>query len=155
MLLWHGSRTSNFYNILSQGLRIAPPEVPSTGFMFGKGIYFADVASKSGNYCYPAKGKCALLMLSEVALGTPQILRDANYSADKLEQGKNSTLGLGKFRPSEGNFMTMKDKVRIPLGPLEDHSGDGTQYSLLYNEYVVYDVAQVKSRYLVEVKFDM
>ncbi|KAK6022711.1 hypothetical protein OSTOST_11577 [Ostertagia ostertagi] len=72
MLLWHGSRTSNFYNILSQGLRIAPPEVPS-----------------------------------QVALGEPQILRDANYSADKLEQGKNSTLGLGKFRPSEGNFMTM------------------------------------------------
>ena len=28
MLLWHGSRTSNFAGILSQGLRIAPPEAP-------------------------------------------------------------------------------------------------------------------------------
>merc|ERR1712079_547751 len=27
-LLWHGSRTTNFAGILSQGLRIAPPEVP-------------------------------------------------------------------------------------------------------------------------------
>ena len=38
MLLWHGSRTTNFVGILSQGLRIAPPEAPSTGFMFGKGM---------------------------------------------------------------------------------------------------------------------
>ena len=30
-LLWHGSRVSNFCGILSQGLRIAPPEAPVTG----------------------------------------------------------------------------------------------------------------------------
>jgi hypothetical protein len=40
-LLWHGSRTTNFTGILSQGLRIAPPEAPSTGYMFGKGVYTA------------------------------------------------------------------------------------------------------------------
>ena len=27
-LLWHGSRNTNFAGILSQGLRIAPPEAP-------------------------------------------------------------------------------------------------------------------------------
>lgn len=27
-LLWHGSRTTNYAGILSQGLRIAPPEAP-------------------------------------------------------------------------------------------------------------------------------
>lgn len=32
MLLWHGSRTSNFAGILLQGLRIAPPEAPSVIF---------------------------------------------------------------------------------------------------------------------------
>lgn len=36
MLLWHGSRLSNFVGILSQGLRIAPPEAPVTGYMFGE-----------------------------------------------------------------------------------------------------------------------
>jgi poly [ADP-ribose] polymerase len=36
-MLWHGSRLSNFVGILSQGLRIAPPEAPKTGYMFGKG----------------------------------------------------------------------------------------------------------------------
>lgn len=27
-LLWHGSRATNYAGILSQGLRIAPPEAP-------------------------------------------------------------------------------------------------------------------------------
>lgn len=31
-LLWHGSRISNWYGILSQGLRIAPPEAPVVCF---------------------------------------------------------------------------------------------------------------------------
>ena len=30
-LLWHGSRGCNFGGILSQGLRIAPPEAPKNG----------------------------------------------------------------------------------------------------------------------------
>lgn len=34
-LLWHGSRATNFGGILSQGLRIAPPEAPVTAFTFG------------------------------------------------------------------------------------------------------------------------
>ncbi|KAE9097175.1 hypothetical protein PF005_g31115 [Phytophthora fragariae] len=37
-LLWHGSRLSNFVGILSQGLRIAPPEAPQNGYYFGKGV---------------------------------------------------------------------------------------------------------------------
>ena len=41
-LLWHGSRFSNFVGILSQGMRIAPPEAPKSGYLFGKGVYFAD-----------------------------------------------------------------------------------------------------------------
>ncbi|KAK0279647.1 hypothetical protein LTR35_008370, partial [Friedmanniomyces endolithicus] len=42
-LLWHGSRTTNFGGILSQGLRIAPPEAPVNGYAFGKGVYLADI----------------------------------------------------------------------------------------------------------------
>ena len=33
MLLWHGSRITNMAGILGQGLRIAPPEAPVTGYM--------------------------------------------------------------------------------------------------------------------------
>ena len=52
MLLWHGSRTTNIAKIIKYGLKIAPPEAPVTGSMFGKGVYFADVCSKSANYWY-------------------------------------------------------------------------------------------------------
>jgi len=45
--LWHGSRITNFVGILSQGLRIAPPEAPASGYAFGKGLYFADMFEKS------------------------------------------------------------------------------------------------------------
>ena len=37
-LLWHGSRLTNWVGILSQGLRIAPPEAPVTGYMVGHGF---------------------------------------------------------------------------------------------------------------------
>ena len=33
-------------------MRIAPPEAPVTGYMFGKGVYFADCSSKCANYCF-------------------------------------------------------------------------------------------------------
>lgn len=69
-LLWHGSRMTNYVGILSHGLKIAPPEAPVTGYMFGKGIYFADMVSKSANYCYTTKkNNVGYMMLSEVALG--------------------------------------------------------------------------------------
>lgn len=48
------------------GLRIAPPEAPVSGYMFGKGVYFADMVSKSANYCYPSGDHLGLLLLCEV-----------------------------------------------------------------------------------------
>jgi poly [ADP-ribose] polymerase len=79
-LLWHGSRLCNYVGILNQGLRIAPKEAPTSGYMFGmfslslnliqfqlflnmnssshlflwlgKGIYFADIFVKSANFCF-------------------------------------------------------------------------------------------------------
>ncbi len=41
-----------------------------TGYMFGKGIYFADMVSKSANYCKTSKkDNIGLLLLCDVALG--------------------------------------------------------------------------------------
>lgn len=58
-----------------KGLRIAPPEAPVTGYMFGKGIYFADMVSKSANYCMTSKNNdTGLLLLCEVALGEMLVL---------------------------------------------------------------------------------
>jgi len=89
-LLWHGSRCTNFGGILSQGLRIAPPEAPVSGYMFGKGIYLADMSSKSAGYCFPGiSNGHALLLLCEAELGDPmQILTNASYSAGEDAQAK-------------------------------------------------------------------
>lgn len=62
-----------------------------TGYMFGKGIYFADMVSKSANYCCVNKGQ-GLLLLCEVALGEMQEEKQANY-IKKLQSGKNSCKG--------------------------------------------------------------
>lgn len=102
-LLWHGSRCTNFAGILSQGLRIAPPEAPVSGYMFGKGIYLADMSSKSANYCCPyISNGHALLLLCEAELGSPmQELVDASYSAseDATSKGLLSTWGRGMTGP--------------------------------------------------------
>lgn len=69
-LLWHGSRLTNWTGvlawlgscddvlsgILSTGLRIAPPEAPVTGYMFDKGVYFADMVTQSRAWCQMVSG---------------------------------------------------------------------------------------------------
>lgn len=97
------SRTTNFGGILGQGLRIAPPEAPASGYMFDKGIYLADMSSKSANYCYSyLSGDEALLLLCEAELGQPmQVLEDAMYNAgeEAKKQGVHSTWGQGITGP--------------------------------------------------------
>ncbi|KAL8139006.1 hypothetical protein V2J09_005007 [Rumex salicifolius] len=153
MLLWHGSRLSNWTGILSQGLRIAPPEAPATGYMFGKGVYFADMFSKSANYCYADKNsRSGVLLLCEVALGDMEELLDSNYSADKLPQGKLSTKGVGRTAPNPSEAQVMKDGVIVPNGKPKEQKGHSG--SLMYNEYIVYNVDQIRMRYLLQVNFN-
>ncbi|KAM7187105.1 poly-ribose polymerase [Rhypophila sp. PSN 637] len=159
-LLWHGSRATNFGGILSQGLRIAPKEVPSQGFMFDKGIYLADMSSKSANYCYHhMSDRTALLLLCEAELGDPmQELVNASYNAATTARanGMHSTWGKGNTGPLKWKDAScvhpnlagvyMPDTLVKP-GPT-NVAGAG----LYYNEYIAYDVAQVALRYLFRVK---
>ncbi|XP_058076901.1 poly [ADP-ribose] polymerase 2 isoform X2 [Magnolia sinica] len=153
MLLWHGSRLTNWTGILSQGLRIAPPEAPSTGYMFGKGVYFADMFSKSANYCYSTKAcRVGVLLLCEVALGDMAELLSENYNADKLPKGKLSTKGVGATAPDPSEFQTLEDGVVVPLGKPTKHPVP--ECSLGYNEYIVYNVDQIRMQYVVQVNFN-
>jgi len=48
---------------------------------FGKGIYFADLVSKSAQYCFTdKKNPVGLMLLSEVALGNVHELKKAKVS---------------------------------------------------------------------------
>lgn len=154
-LLWHGSRSTNFGGILSQGLRIAPPEAPVNGYMFGKGVYLADTSSKSANYCCPYNSaNMGLLLLCDVELGDPMLeLQNGDYMAGEnaKKECKIATLGQGVSIPggwkdAECLHPTLKD-VKMPDVSLGPSSRKG-QTSLHYNEYIVYDVAQIRQRYL-------
>lgn len=151
-LLWHGSRVTNFAGILSHGLKIAPPEAPCTGYMFGKGIYFADMVSKSANYCFTSPTQpTGLMLLSEVALGDMHELTKASF-VTKVPDGKFSVKGVGKTIPNPEEFHTRDDGVIVPCG--KGITNDKLASDLLYNEYIVYDVAQVNVQYLLKMKFN-
>lgn len=155
-LLWHGSRLTNFVGILSHGLKIAPPEAPPRSHMFGKGIYFADMVTKSANYCnpdYPSmlRNTSGLLLLCEVALGNMQHLTKAKTIVS-LPQHVHSIMGLGRMIPEPSLAYTRKDGVTIPLGkPKKRLLSD--LYPLYYNEFIVYNESQVKIQYLLKVFF--
>nr|XP_023025730.1 poly [ADP-ribose] polymerase [Leptinotarsa decemlineata] len=150
-LLWHGSRVTNFAGILSQGLRIAPPEAPVTGYMFGKGIYFADMVSKSANYCCTSTGSPkGLLLLCDVALGNMFELKKAEM-IQKLPPGMHSCMGIGRTHPDPKTSKTING-IEVPLGKGVPNPSSADTV-LMYNEYIVYDVAQVNVKYLVRMNF--
>lgn len=158
-LLWHGSRSTNYGGILSQGLRIAPPEAPVTGYMFGKGVYFADISSKSANYCCPYNSNnTGLLLLCDVEVGDPMLeLEDSDYKAGDLvkSQGKLATLGQGTTVPPKwkdaGCVHPDLKGVQMPdMNTVPKAVGKGS--CLMYNEYIVYNVSQIRLKYLLRVK---
>lgn len=80
------------------GFIIAPPEAPVTGYMFGKGVYFADMSSKSANYCCTSRdSSTGILLLCEVALGEMNEKLHSDYYAGNLPPGKSSTKGMGEL----------------------------------------------------------
>ena len=149
-LLWHGSRITNFVGILSQGLRIAPPEAPSSGYLYGKGVYFADMSQKSSHYCYPVNNE-ALILLGEVSLGKEDKRVDTDYNLPKtLKEGTHSVHALGRYQPSEGE--KIDGDVNIPNGDVMINNN--SSYCSDYAEYIVYNVDQIQLRYLLKIKYN-
>lgn len=136
-LLWHGSRFSNFVGILSQGLRIAPPEVPKTGYNFGKGVYLADMAGKSGYYtCYSVSNNVGLFLLCEAALGKLKEYNSFHQDADIVPAGFDSTHGVGYNIPDPAKSIVIDNDITVPNGPVVNYPAGG----LGNNEFVVYNV---------------
>ena len=156
-LLFHGSQMFNFIGILSQGLRIAPPEAPTTGYMFGKGVYFADMFDKS--FAYAARGfgqqDSYLMIMCEVVLGKQKEMIQAEY-VEKLEHPYNSVKGCGRRGPGYKHTIVLPNGVKIPYGPVIDyHEGDVEKQKTLqlqHNEYIVYNTSQIRMRYVIQVK---
>ena len=155
-------------------MRIAPPSAPISGYMFGKGAYFADMSSKSANYCRPsAAAPFGILVLAEVALGEqpPLQLVSSSYTAGEEARavpGRHSVYARGRWSPQEaaegfapappvGGYRAMADEepspALIPVGKPIKHPAEVAP-ALEHNEFIVYDAARVKLRYVLQVRFD-
>ncbi|EQC28945.1 hypothetical protein SDRG_13283 [Saprolegnia diclina VS20] len=124
-LLWHGTKRTNLMSILHRGLCIAPADAPRTGLAFGKGVYFADAAAKSLQYCTPFttadnKKTKVYLLLCDVALGTPHCVQSSEYR-ESAADGTHSTFAVGCTQPdpSETLVVAATGRSKVPLGDLK------------------------------------
>jgi len=120
-LLWHGTDVSSFMGILSEGLKL-----PLHHGNFGKGIYFADMFSKSINYCSnaspdPENQSIQLLLLFEVALGKIfevntlkawEVAKTLEEPVDTFQ----STKGVGLSGPDFKDSIIFPNGVEVPVG---------------------------------------
>ncbi|XP_057341274.1 poly [ADP-ribose] polymerase-like [Microplitis mediator] len=152
-LLWHGTKMSNICAILSNGLKISPLNAKHTGHMFGKGIYFTNVVSKAANYSKTNVGQGdhqGILLLCEVALGNVMELYNAT-NITQLPSDVHSVFVRGISSPQ--NYINISQGVEVPYGPLVNVPLSQIP-QFRHNQFVIYNTAQVRIRYLVCVSYD-
>lgn len=141
-MLWHGSRSENFWSIIKTGLVLRPTNAIITGKLYGYGIYFAPRARKSigytsvnGSYWANGSNKTGFMAIFEVAYGTPYDV----YDFDPKYHEMNYNL-LQKFKQG--------------ANCLHAHAGAsmGGYSSLKNDEIVFYKQEQMTIKYLVEIK---
>lgn len=132
-LFWHGSRTENWWSIMSNGLMIRPSNAVYTGSMFGDGLYFANKAQKSigytslnNSYWSHGKDNKAYLALYKVRIGKQYDIYNHTSECYSLNYKKVKAKGF--------------DSVYA-------HSGS----SLRNDEFIIYNPAQCTIKYLVEI----
>lgn len=123
--LFHGSRNANILGICKHGLLMRPPGVYVTGSMFGNGLYFADQSSKSEQYSTARFGGGG-------GRGNTYFMFVADVSLGKIKKYERAQIHLTKPPPGY-------------------HSVQGKKgYSLLHNEFIIYNVKQHILQYLIE-----
>lgn len=135
-LLFHGSRSENFWSIIKTGLVLRPTNAVITGKMFGYGVYYAPKCAKSIGYTslsgsYWAKGgnKTAYMALFDVAYGTPYDVYNFDSKYYNLDYNK-----LQQFKTGANCLHAHADK-----GMLKN------------DEIVVYKEDQMTIKYLIEI----
>lgn len=135
-LLFHGSRSENFWSIIKTGLVLRPTNAVITGKMFGMGCYFSPKCQKSigytslsGSYWVRGNNNVAYMALFEVAYGTPYNVYNFDNKYYNLDYNK-----LQQFKPCANCLHAHADK-----GMLRN------------DEIVVYKEDQITIRYLIEI----
>lgn len=140
MELWHGSRSENWWSIITKGLCLHPVNVRTNGSMFGIGHYFALKAAKSAGYISTRDSRWArgtddrgFLGIYKVIYGTPLIIDRDYYSYHGL--GEMDYKKLKRRKKDADCLHALKGKTRLR----ED-------------EIVIYRSDQETIEYLVEVR---
>ena len=165
-LLFHGTKIFNLIGIFSNGLKIAPPEAPVTGYLFGKGIYLADMYQKSIDYCdtFIDKSnpkntkKYSYILLCEAALGKIYEAKKENLDVENLpflKNGFNSLKSVSDSGPDLTKNFICNNGIIIPLGNIIEYKSKNNNSYLFRTglpEYVVYDTSQIKIRYIIHIE---
>ncbi len=158
MLLFHGTMQSCVLSIFKQDFALDPTKLKNAqdlgvkiaGKMFGYGVYFADMSTKSFNYTRAqSTNDIGCLIVAEIAVGKTYNCRKSDFYANKKtldQKGCDSTKGLGKWAPSS---TTNIKGIAIPNGKCEETKENTV---LRYNEYIVYDTNQILIKYLILTK---
>lgn len=135
-LLFHGSRSENFWSIIKTGLVLRPTNAVITGKMFGYGCYYAPKCAKSigytslsGSYWAHGGNNTAYMALFDVAYGTPYDVYDFDSKYYNLDYDK-----LQQFKAGANCLHAHADK-----GMLRN------------DEIVVYKEEQMTIKYLIEI----
>lgn len=135
-LLFHGSRSENFWSIIKTGLVLRPTNAVITGKMFGYGCYYAPKCAKSigytslsGSYWAHGGNNTAYMALFDVAYGTPYDVYNFDSKYYNLDYNR-----LQQFKPG--------------ANCLHAHSDRGM---LRNDEIVVYKEEQMTIKYLIEI----
>lgn len=135
-LLFHGSRSENFWSIIKTGLVLRPTNAVITGKMLGWGIYFAPRCQKSigytslsGSYWAHGGSNVAYMAIFEVAYGTPYNVYSFDSKYYSLDYNK-----LQQFCPGATCVHAHADR-----GMLRN------------DEIVVYNEDQLTIKYLIEI----
>lgn len=156
-LLWHGTDVAVAAAIVSSGLRI----MPGAGGRVGRGIYLADEMNKSGFYCRPNRTDDGIIFLAEAALGRQYVVPTDSHSASSLRSappGYDSvrTASLSVPDPAGNVDLTLDGQsvtlaTGAPCSTAKPGSGNAVP-AFIQREYLVYDEAQIRLRYLVQLE---
>jgi len=147
-LLWHGTNIAVVAPIVTNGLRI----MPHSGGRVGAGIYLANMQQKSAQYTSAYGSRFACMFLCEAPLGKQFELNSDGHHASSLRKapsGHDSVHAIGAYGPT--NWQTMKidgNDIAIPQG---SGKNTGKSSTFQHDEYLVYDEAQVRLRYVLTV----
>lgn len=114
------------------------------------------MSTKSANYCCSRDSNdLGLLMLCDVELGNPMLELDhGDFRAGEQakEEGKLAAWGLGGSGPAgwKDAECVHPDLKGVMMPDATTYTDSDTSHSsLLYNEYIAYDVAQIQVKYLL------